>query len=602
MRLYISILMGLSALLLLLTLAVLSGCTAAPQRPQSLNPRDEAAAQAYLAARIRDDMARHQVPGLSIALVDDQRVVWAQGFGEADLQQHSPASADTLYRVGSISKLFTDVAALQWVEAGRLRLDQPVREVLPGFGLQTLTPEAPITVRQLMTHHAGLPRDELKGFFNPDPQPLEGLGASLAPEFGAYPPGQVFSYSNLGISVLGELVQHLSGQPFEQRLQETVLTPLHMDGAAFSSHSAALPQMAKGYQGGGQPDPDWPLRDVPAGGLNASVKDLARFISMVFAQGQSGGHRVLQPETVAEMLRPQNRDVALDLNFEVGLGWMLSTLGGPSTWEGAGPVAHHAGAIGGFRSQMMLLPKHKLGVVVLANSATATEVVNRIANEALELALEARTGHRQPGPAAGAQPLSAVGAARAQALAGDYTTIAGPLRLLQQGPELKAELAGHRFEVQARTDGLLGLQYRLLGLWRLDLGPLTEIAFDVRQVEGHTLLIGQSGRQQMLLGERLPPAADLGAWKRRLGEYEIVDLGGDPAQLQSLRLLEDHGRLVLEASTTQPKETARRVLAPLSDTQARLLGNLAEGGDMVQVEMTPRGEELRAAGYRLRHK
>ena len=110
-------------------------------------------------------MKKNSVTGLSIALVDDQRIVWAEGFGYADQEKKIPATADTLYRVGSISKLFTDTAAMQLVEQGKLDIDQPLKKYIPNFSIKSRYPDtAEITPRQLMTHHSGLPRDRLKGF------------------------------------------------------------------------------------------------------------------------------------------------------------------------------------------------------------------------------------------------------------------------------------------------------------------------------------------------------------------------------------------------------------------------------------------------------
>ena len=153
--------------------------------------------------------------------------------------------------------------------------------------------------------------------------------------------------------------------------------------------------LSKGYRGGREsreillhphPSPDGPIY--------TSVVDLGRFIEMIFADGMAGHRPILKPETVTEALRPQNRNVALDLDFQIGLGWFLNE----SDIKNAGPVASHGGTLSLFHSQLIILPEHKLGVVVLANSSSAIQVVNRIAEEALKLALEEKTGTKQPEP------------------------------------------------------------------------------------------------------------------------------------------------------------------------------------------------------------
>nr|WP_319565594.1 serine hydrolase domain-containing protein [uncultured Rhodoferax sp.] len=571
---------------LVLCIATLAGCSSAPTRPASVARDDLAATQAYVTRLVQHDMAQNKVTGLSLALVDDQRIVWAQGFGFADVEKSMPASADTIYRVGSISKLFTATAAMQWAERGLLDIDKPVKLQLP----------VAITPRQLMSHHSGLPRDRLKGFQTPQPQPFASLLDDLAGEPLAYPPGQVFSYSNVGISLLGTVLQTLSGTPFAQHMQQSVLTPLGMAHSAFETGVSNSPLMAKGYRGR-EAVPETPLRDVPAGGLNASVNDLSRFMAMVFADGRSGTQQVLKPETVAEMLRPQNSAVPLDFNFQTGLGWMLSTLG-QSSLENAGPVAHHAGAIGMFRSQMYLLPKHKLGIVVLANSGTATGVVDHIATETLALALEAKTGITQPAHVKPTWADAALPAEVQSAHVGHYTTFVGPVHISAKGQDLSVNAVGHDFKLRPRSDGLLGLDYALLGLVSLDLGTLSEIGFSRRTVAGRDLLLARVGAQDMLVGQRMEPPASLGAWQQRLGDYDISNLGDDPKVAQRIRLIEEQGFLVLEITPLdEPDQAVRAVLKPVSDTQALLLGPLADRGETVRSVIVDGVEQLAYSGY-----
>lgn len=586
--------------LILIVFTLLGGCSTAPTRPDALARGDEDATRRYLEKLIDHEMGRSGTPGLSIALVDDQRVVWAQGFGFADLERKLPATPSTVYRVGSISKLLTDVAAMQLVEQGRLRLDEPLQTYLPEFSIRQRRADAPpITVRQLMTHHAGLPRDLLKGFQAARPAPFDSVIRDLQGETAAYAPGQIFWYSNVGVTLLGSVVERVGAMPFAAHMQRAVLQPLGMSDAAFEPGVSASPWMATGYHRR-DPKPEPPLRDVPAGGLNASVSDLSRFISMVFAGGMSGPNRVLRAETVEAMLSPQNGSVPLDMNFHVGLGWMLSTLG-RSTLQGAGVVAHHAGAIAGFRSQLYLLPQHKLGVVVLANSDTATEAVDRVATEALAVALEAKTGIKQPPHVPVPPSGDPVPAAAAASLAGDYTTLVGPARIVPIGGKLRAEVAGHTFDLVQRRDGMFALDYALLGLVHLDLGPLSDVGLAVRQVSGHQVLVARIGAQEMLVGDRVTPPADLGAWRRRLGDYAITNLGDDRRFIERLRLVEDRGYLVVELTATDsPKRTDRLLLKPLSDDEAIVLGPLSDGGESIRVRMVEGEEHLVASGLRAR--
>ncbi|RTL32059.1 MAG: class A beta-lactamase-related serine hydrolase, partial [Rhodocyclaceae bacterium] len=150
----------------LTSILLLAACAGAPSRPPALARNDDAQVQDYATRLIEYEMRQQSIVGLSVAVVDDQRLLWARGFGFADKEKGVPATPDTLYRVGSISKLFTDTAAMQLAEQGRLDIDAPLARALPGFSIRSRFADAPpITLRGLMTHHAGLPRDYLKDFF-----------------------------------------------------------------------------------------------------------------------------------------------------------------------------------------------------------------------------------------------------------------------------------------------------------------------------------------------------------------------------------------------------------------------------------------------------
>ncbi len=590
----------LSLLLALFLGLLLAGCSNAPTRPQGAALKGVDDAKPYLSQLIRHEMAKNSITGLSIALVDDQRVVWAEGFGYADKEQAQAASAETIYRVGSISKLLTATAAMQLVEQKKLDLDLPLQKYLPDFSVQSrFQNTAPITVRNLLTHHSGLPRDLSKGMFSARPVSATQFVEQVKHSDVDYPPNLVFSYSNLGFTLLGYTIQNISGVPFKDYMQHSVLEPLGMRTATFEAGPTSSSLMSKAYRRG-KPADEWPLRDVPAVGLNASVLDLGRFLSMVFASGKVGEQQVLKPQSVAQMLSAQNVDVPLDLNFRSGLGWMLSTLGA-STIENAGPVAHHAGSTLFFRSEIYALPEHKLGVVVLANSSSAGQVVDRLATQALAIALQAKTGITQPArqKVLPANPTGSVEQLRP--FVGDYATIAGHVRLRLDHDKLKADALGQAFDLVPRSDGLLGIEYSLLGLLPVDLRSLGDIGFTRRSVSNREVLIAVMGQQEMLIGERIQPPTHVTRWLQRLGSYEVVQTDEDRTVVDRMALIEDHGFLLVDLAINGRVSAATRVpLQPVSDTEATLLGQLANGGDTLRCQGDAQTEQCSFAGYTLR--
>lgn len=584
------------------TVVVLSGCSVAPPRPESVARNDYDGIKTYVSQLIRHEMDANAVTGMSIALVDDQRIVWAEGFGYADKENNKPASAQTLYRVGSISKLFTATAAMQLAEQKKLDIDRPLKDALPEFSIRSrFADSAPITPRNLMTHHAGLPRDFSTGMFTKTPEPFTALVRHIRATDAFYPPNHVFSYSNVGITLLGHAIQNASGVPFADYMQHSVLTPLGMTTASFDIGVAKSDLMAKAYRKGALVE-EPALRDVPAGGLNANVLDLSHFLSMVFADGRAGTTQVLKPESLREMLKAQNIDVPLDLNFHQGLGWMLSTLGA-STIENAGPVAHHAGAMINYRGQLYALPEHKLGVIVLANSASAGRAIDRVATEALGLALEAKTGIKQPKRAKVPAADPPWPADNLQPYVGDYTSMLGHIHIHLDGERLRADALGRTFNLVPRGDGQLGLEYKLLGLMSVDLGTLDTIGLTRRNVTGHDVLVARLGAQEMLVGERIqaPKAADLAPWLKRLGRYEIVNAGDDHNFVERIALTEERGFVIVElVITDQMGPPQRLVLQPLSEHAALLLGPLADGGGTLRCAADGATEQCSISGYVLK--
>ena len=587
---------------IILLLFVLAGCAAMPPKPETMARNDYTYAREYISWLVRKEMKRNDVTGLSVALVDDQRVVWAEGFGFADLANQRPATPETIYRVGSISKLFTATAAMQLVEQGKLDIDQPLQRYLQEFSARSRFPEAaPVTPRSIMTHHSGLPSDYLKGMWTRQPQPYENLVKLLSDEYVANPPGYVFSYSNLGVTLLGHALEKLSGRDFSANMKESVLLPLGMARSRFALGPDLSPLGARAYRKGEETE-EFPLRDLPAGGLNSNVLELSRFMQMVFAGGRSGERQILKPETLAEMLRPQNSAVQLDLNFRVGLAWMLSGLGGIDI-RNAGPVAHHGGATINHRSQLTVLPEQKLGVVVLSNSATAGPVVNKVATELLKLALEVKSGIKQPEKTELTAGEGSFSKEELQAYEGNYATMAGVVGITKKSDYLTAEIMGNSLRLAPRADGLLGLQYRLFGIIPISLGELDRIGISLARVNGRETVKANMNGQEMLVGERINPVPVPVEWQNRLGEYEIVNAGDDAVMVDGIRVRLERGVLMVEYGMPLFADQRMTVaIVPVSASEAVISGLGRGMGETIRIVNVGGEEMIRYSGYLLKNR
>ena len=468
-----------------------------------------------LSKLIHGVVAESGITGLSVALVDDQEMVWSEGFGFADKENGVEATPQTVYGVASVSKLFTAAAIMQLAEKGEIDIDQPLRTYLPDFSINNRVPDAgPITPRNVMTHHSGLPSNWLNGMvaFGDDKDALRrtefgNLVQEINAAHVANPPNTTFSYSNLGYELLGHTVEQVTGQGFSDYVDDAILQPMGMESSSFGPTSDMKLLRSKEYLNGEQQEYFWG-RDIPAGALNTTVEDLSRFMMMVFGDGEVDGQRILKTETLAEMLKSQNSDVPLDLDVRWGLGWYLLPLPGLDYTK----TAWHSGGDGMWNSLLVTLPEHKLGVVVLSNSGEAAPVNFQIATTILERALEVKAGIERP--LADPPDIVSLSTGELVGYAGLYTTDLGWMNVRVDGANLYADLFGQSFKLLAHSEGRFSIE----GLdW-------SEAQLTIRTVDGRTALklygfaVGGLG-----FGERIESTTVPEAWMARVGAYEIIN-------------------------------------------------------------------------------
>src|SRR5579871_4836885 len=344
------------AVAVLLLAAALNAQVRANTPPRS----DYAPVANRLESMIRQEMADKDLPAFSIALVDGNEVVWAQGFGYQDPEHKIPATAHTVYRVGSVSKLFTDIGIMQMVEAGKINLDATVSQYIPDFHPQNPFTN-PITLRELMSHRSGLLREPpLGNYFDPTEPTLEAAVRSMNSTELVYDPGTHLKYSNAGLAVVGYTLQKLNHKSFPDYLKQAVLAPLGMHESSFAPEPELTRNLAKAYMwsydGLKFPAPTFELGLAPAGCMYSSVTDLAQFLMMLFNGGRGPNAQVLQRETLEQMWTPQFAKPGQKKGY--GLGFAVSELDGHR-------MIGHGGAIYGFATEVVGLPEEKLGVVTV---------------------------------------------------------------------------------------------------------------------------------------------------------------------------------------------------------------------------------------------
>ncbi len=355
----------LALLTLLFTASLLQGGSRFPDRHPSV-----ADAITLLDLWIKEQMAYRQVPSLTIGIVYDQELIWAQGYGYADLEQQVPATPRTLYRIASITKTFTSTAIMQLRDAGRLRLDDPVVDYLPWFQLQNPFDQAPpVTIRHLLTHTAGLPREAAYPYWTDHNFPTrEQIREALPDQPMIYPPGSTYKYSNLGMALLGEVVAAASGEPYEQYIRNHIMEPLGMTSSAVIPTDEHRARSAVAYDrrlpDGSRQDDYYPVTNgiAPAASIASNIEDMAKYAMLQFRKGSAGGSQILKGSTLEEMHRPQF--VYNSWSGGRGLGFGVTRRNGKT-------FVSHGGWVSSYRTHIMFNPAEKIAVIAMTNAADA---------------------------------------------------------------------------------------------------------------------------------------------------------------------------------------------------------------------------------------
>jgi CubicO group peptidase (beta-lactamase class C family) len=338
---------------------------------------------------IQDQMRLWDVPGVAVGILHDGQVEFA-GHGVANIETGAPVAPETLFQVGSISKVFTATLLMTLVDEGRVDIEAPIVRYVSELVLADPDARDAITVRHLLTHMGGFYGDR----FDPHGEGDDALARAVAaladlPQQTA--PGELWTYCNAGIDLLGRAIEKLLEMPFEAAMRERVFEPLRLERSTYFAYEAILHAVAVGHGGGG-PEPvhvvsPWPVprRTNPAGGVVSNVLELIRFAACHLNDGAIGPMRLISRESAIAMRTIQTE---ADYGRAWGFGWLKRRLNGTQTVE-------HGGATNGFTARLLTVPDHTFAIAILTNSDNGGTVHSAIAAEALDRFL----GLRAEGPA-----------------------------------------------------------------------------------------------------------------------------------------------------------------------------------------------------------
>ncbi len=342
---------------------------AAAAEPQTKEPPHELRLDGFMPMQLE----REDIAGAVVLVVKDGKVLLAKGYGYKDVAKKIPVTPDsTLFRPGSISKLFTWTAVMQLVEQGKLDLDRDVNDYID-FKIPATYPQ-PITLRHIMTHTAGF-EESLKDLFIPDGTPMAPIGSYLAQHIPRriFAPGTVPAYSNYAATLAGYIVERVSRKPFNNYVVENIFHPLRMTRSTFAQPlpQELKPLMSNGYKLGSGPAKGFEtLEPAPAGSLSATASDLSRFMIAHLQDGKFESVQILRPET-ARLMHSRQFALSSALNG-MCLGFYEESRNGHRIFGHGGDTIY-------FHSDMHLMPDAGLGFFVSYNSRGKAEISPRSA-------------------------------------------------------------------------------------------------------------------------------------------------------------------------------------------------------------------------------
>lgn len=304
------------------------------------------------------------IPGLSVAIVKDGKTIMAKGFGYKDFEKKAPVTNETQFAIGSATKAFTGLSVLMLQDEGKLSLDDSPKKYLPYFKINNAETDKNIQIRDLLSHSSGLARTDLAMVTNKlnrvelikvvgEAKPIAGLR-------------EKFSYQNIMVAAAGEIVAQITKKPWETFVPEKIFKPLGMEN---STMDIGQMQKSKDFSFGYDYNFDTkktrklPMLDIaetaPAGSINSSADDMAKWLKFVLNGGELNGKRLVSKEGFTEWIKPQMK-VTPDGKISYGLGWFVQD------WKGK-KVVQHGGNIDGFNSMVAMIPEENIGFVMLTN-------------------------------------------------------------------------------------------------------------------------------------------------------------------------------------------------------------------------------------------
>lgn len=543
------------------------------ERIPTVTPGDYSYTIQYAMDQIQTMTEEYNLPSFAFAMVEDQEILFRSVLGFSDPLDNTRASVDTLFRACSISKVFTAIEIMRLYQEGLVDIDLALPVYLPDFSIQSrFSQEDPITIRKILAHRSGLPRNGCLQPWHWDEKPhvLERIVESLKYSYMAYPPGYRYKYSNEGFDILGHIVEKKRKSFFPDHMDAEVLGKIGMGNSTFLPGSEDLGNIARGFrtgQGKLIPFDSYNNIQMASGNLHTTIKDMCHFLTFLFRGGTVENGEFINEEILEMMFQPQYAWPGDP--HESGLAWRTDTHGLSEL------VAFHHGLCLGTQSLIMLLPERKLGMVLFCTSSSINDsILLEFGFEILRLMVQTRYGFI-PGPEKlQTLPVKEKDLPDPALFEGKYCFEGEIIHIYPASRDLKANTSGMEMRLVPLGDSKFRLSsedqaFEKFGKLEVDFFPDEMTGDRVMNIFREGRYIGRA--------DKCPLLDELEKWKNLEGKYDAYPRFF--SRFTGSRKVGGAEIIIRDNIIFIPSH--RAVLLPLSDTELVIQGGLFDGETLI---------------------
>ena len=555
-----------------------------PKKPAVIPLGDYSYTIEYVDYQINKLMKNHNLPSVVVALIDGQDVVYEQAYGLSNIEEQTPATLDTIYKLGSITKLFTGIEVMRMYEEGLIDLDAPISEYLTDFSINhKFSSSEPITIRSILAHRSGLPRNGtlLEWYWEARPDVLKTLTASLDDAYQAFPVGFRYKYSNIGYNLLGRIIEVIRGiEPpapnvaggWPYYMRDEILIPIGMNNTGFGSDPLLYGRdsklnVAMGYyneSGKNKPYNQFDIIYLASGNMQSTMHDMVKFAQFILRVGATDENQIIGKDTLWSMFEEQySRPRDPQTN---GLTWFTDKK------QLGELVVFHSGTNQGFISMIALMPERDLGFIVFSNSDNFEDAQNQLALDTLKLMLETKYGIIPQEE----YPAEAVGVSMdiLERYVGKYVINGEIIEIILSGDQAKAIYQDQKVTMVPTSQTEFRLSHRLADVENI------ELEFFVDSPDDEDIMIVAMG--DYFVCPRYPNIEEVPTlWADLIGKYDVY-----PRIPSIYSDVETLGTIEIRIEDNILLTTDKKTLKPISDTEIIIVGGVFDGETMIYDDET----------------